>query len=92
MYIRITNSANVRINPPHGGFIGLVPRVGIEPTRPCGQGILPRTTKGSWYPAPNVVLGKSRVPREGVEPSRCCHRWILSPLRLPFRHRGLNLQ
>ena len=28
------------------------------------------------------------VPEEGVEPSWCCHRWILSPVRLPFRHPG----
>lgn len=33
----------------------------------------------------------SLVPETGVEPVRCCHRGILSPLRLPFRHSGVNL-
>ena len=32
------------------------------------------------------------MPGEGVEPSRCCHRWILSPVRLPFRHPGVFSQ
>jgi hypothetical protein len=31
---------------------------------------------------------KELVPEEGVEPSRGCPRWILNPLRLPFRHSG----
>ena len=28
------------------------------------------------------------VPEEGLEPPRYCYRWILSPVRLPFRHSG----
>ena len=28
------------------------------------------------------------VPRAGLEPACGCPRWILSPLRLPFRHLG----
>ena len=28
------------------------------------------------------------VPVTGLEPVRCRHRWILSPLRLPFHHTG----
>ena len=30
------------------------------------------------------------VPVEGVEPSRCSHLGILSPMRLPFRHTGID--
>ena len=30
------------------------------------------------------------VPRAGLEPACACARWILSPLRLPFRHLGPN--
>ena len=30
------------------------------------------------------------IPKVGLEPTRCCHRWILNPLRLPFRHSGTN--
>lgn len=29
-----------------------------------------------------------RVPGERLELSRCCQRWVLNPLRLPFRHPG----
>ncbi len=28
------------------------------------------------------------VPGKGLEPPQCYHRWILNPLRLPFRHPG----
>src|SRR5579862_4563969 len=39
-------------------------------------------------------FGESRIyekiPEEGVEPSQPCGRWILNPLRLPFRHSGLQ--
>ena len=31
---------------------------------------------------------RGRVPRAGLEPACGCPRWILSPLRLPFRHLG----
>ena len=31
------------------------------------------------------------VPGERLELSRPCGRWILSPLRLPFRHPGAGL-
>ncbi len=31
-----------------------------------------------------LLSGVVRVER--LELSRCCHRWILNPLRLPFRH------
>ena len=30
------------------------------------------------------------VPEVGLEPTRCCHRQILSLVRLPFRHSGMN--
>jgi hypothetical protein len=32
------------------------------------------------------------VPRAGLEPACGCPRWILSPLRLPFRHLGISNQ
>jgi hypothetical protein len=32
----------------------------------------------------------SLVPRAGLEPACGCPRWILSPLRLPFRHLGIS--
>ena len=32
------------------------------------------------------------VPEKGIEPPRCCHRQILSLLRLPFRHSGMDGQ
>jgi hypothetical protein len=28
------------------------------------------------------------VPEAGLEPARYHYRWILNPLRLPFRHSG----
>ena len=44
-----------------------------------------------------VVIGKKQasggiilVPRAGLEPACGCPRWILSPLRLPFRHLGTH--
>ena len=42
-------------------------------------------------PAPIGISGLrvgELVPEAGVEPARPCERWILSPLRLPFRHSG----
>ena len=33
----------------------------------------------------------SLVPRGGLEPPCGCPRWILSPLRLPFRHLGTRM-
>ena len=33
-------------------------------------------------------VGIILVPRAGLEPACGCPRWILSPLRLPFRHLG----
>lgn len=32
----------------------------------------------------------SMVPEAGLEPARCCHRQILSLVRLPFRHSGMQ--
>ena len=31
------------------------------------------------------------MPAMGLEPIRCCHRQILSLVRLPFRHAGINI-
>jgi hypothetical protein len=40
-------------------------------------------------PAKTVeFIGVSLVPRAGLEPACGYPRWILSPLRLPFRHLG----
>jgi hypothetical protein len=38
--------------------------------------------------APKLL--QSKVPEARVELARGCPRWILSPLRLPFRHSGLG--
>ena len=35
--------------------------------------------------------GRRMVPGEGVEPTRYFYQGILSPLRLPFRHPGINI-
>ena len=42
----------------------------------------PRQSRGDSY----GVLGP--MPEARVELARGCPRWILSPLRLPFRHSG----
>ena len=34
----------------------------------------------------------SLVPVVGLEPTRCLHLRILSPVRLPFRHTGINFK
>jgi hypothetical protein len=45
-------------------------------------------TRRSWKSRceKNLIL---LVPRAGLEPACGCPRWILSPLRLPFRHLGI---
>ena len=39
-----------------------------------------------------ITVERILVPRAGLEPACGCPRWILSPLRLPFRHLGFSNQ
>lgn len=43
---------------------------------------------GKSHSEADQALCAMLVPRGGVEPPRVLPRWILSPLRLPFRHSG----
>jgi hypothetical protein len=38
-----------------------------------------------------MLVRRVKVPEARVELARGCPRWILSPLRLPFRHSGRGL-
>lgn len=42
--------------------------------------------------SPHTYFEKSLVPRVGLEPTCSYEPRILSPLRIPFRHRGIFLE
>jgi hypothetical protein len=42
----------------------------------------------------NITIGNNinLVPLAGIEPARPCGHWFLKPARLPFHHKGKNLE